>query len=52
MKERMALAPMREDLQAWIERLGLPDLRAAVGAPVKAVDPAARERLRQLGYAE
>lgn len=52
MKDRLDLAPMREDLQQWTERLGLPDLRAAVGAPVKPVDPAARERLRQLGYAE
>jgi uncharacterized sulfatase len=53
MGQRMTVASLRESLDAWRERLGIPDLRAAVGKPApKPVDPAARERLRQLGYVE
>lgn len=53
MKERLAVGRLREALVGWTERLGLPDLRAPVGAPPpKTIDPTARERLRQLGYAE
>ncbi len=53
MSQRMTVASMRESLDAWRERLGIPDLRAtATGAAPKPVDPAARERLRQLGYVE
>jgi hypothetical protein len=53
MTERLTVATLRESLEAWRERLHLPDLRAAVGAPpAAAMDPAQRERLRQLGYVE
>jgi len=53
MRERLAIGAMRDELATWIERLGLPDLNARVaGGAVPAVDAAARERLRRLGYVE
>ena len=53
MRDRLLVAQLRERLDAWRERLGLPDLRAAATGPTAPpVDPAARERLRQLGYVE
>jgi arylsulfatase A-like enzyme len=53
MPQRMTVAALRESLDEWRDRLGIPDLRAvAAGAAPKPVDPAARERLRQLGYVE
>jgi arylsulfatase A-like enzyme len=52
MQERLRVGALREELLAWTERLGLPDLNAPAGAPAPPVDPAARERLRQLGYVE
>src|SRR5258708_40261026 len=53
MKRRLDVAPLREELDAWRERVGIPDLRAAVGKPPpKPVDAAAQEQLRQRGDAE
>jgi arylsulfatase A-like enzyme len=53
MQQRSRVATLRDSLEGWRERLGLRDLRAAVGAPAPApIDPAARDRLRQLGYVE
>lgn len=51
MKKRLDVARLREELDAWRERVGIPDLRATVATGgARPVDPAARERLRQLGY--
>jgi arylsulfatase A-like enzyme len=44
MKRRLDVASLREELDAWRERVGIPDLRAAVG---KGVDPAPKP-----GYVE
>jgi arylsulfatase A-like enzyme len=44
MKRRLDVASLREELDAWRERVGIPDLRAAVG---KGVDPATKP-----GYVE
>jgi arylsulfatase A-like enzyme len=53
MPQRMTVASVRESLDEWRERLGIPDLRAAAAGPAaKLIDPGARERLRQLGYVE
>src|SRR5262249_12125249 len=50
MSQRLAVATMRESLDAWRERLGIPDLRAAAaGAAPKRVDAAVPERPKQLG---
>ncbi|HEV7732826.1 MAG TPA: sulfatase [Candidatus Binatia bacterium] len=43
---------LRSDLEAWVQALGLPALDAAVTAAAPPMDPAARERLRALGYVE
>lgn len=58
--ERHDLAPLypdrvkrlRGELDAWASALGLPALDAAVDAAAPPMDPAARDRLRALGYVE
>jgi len=43
MRDRLAVGRMRDEVDGWTEKLGLPDLGAPVTkAPPKAVDPAAR----------
>jgi arylsulfatase A-like enzyme len=51
MSRRLEVGGLRDDLAEWVEKLGLPDLAAAATKSVP-VDPAVRERQRQLGYAE
>jgi arylsulfatase A-like enzyme len=47
------LARMKAELASWVARLHLPAIDAASGpAPAPELDPATRERLKALGYAE